>query len=49
MLNPGPGEVWCEAEDEEGDPLQYEWKAEGISLGNGSSGNIQQAPGGNYP
>ncbi|MBK7788221.1 MAG: T9SS type A sorting domain-containing protein [Saprospiraceae bacterium] len=40
---------WCEAEDEEGDPLQYEWKAEGISLGNGSSEIFWQAPGeGNY-
>lgn len=36
---------WCEAEDEEGDPLQYEWKVEGIGLGNGSSEIIWQAPG----
>ena len=36
---------WCEAEDEEGDPLQYEWKVGGIGLGNGSSEIIWQAPG----
>lgn len=35
---------WCLAEDEEGDAIQYEWKADGVNVGNGSAEFIWQAP-----